>query len=192
MSEQTNPSREAARSIGGPAGRITSVPLPDVLVGLTSRPRPGGVQLPGSLRPSRADGVTWLIVGRSPDRIRSAAREIAKGLEREMDVVPVPRLVSRFIGETEKNLSRALDAASGADVVLFFDEADALFGRRTEVRDSHDRYANAETTYLLDRLGARGGLAMLGCSDRLAIDPRLLEHFERVISASDAVPDDDG
>ena len=67
-------------------------------------------------------------------------------------------MVSKYIGETEANLRRVFDAAEDGGAILFFDEADALFGKRTEVKDSHDRYANIEIDYLLQRMEAFGGL----------------------------------
>lgn len=82
-----------------------------------------------------------------PDRLEQA-RAIAAERGKEL------RVVSKWIGETEKNLSRLLDEAERSDVILFFDEADALFGKRTEVKDSHDRYANVEVEYLLRRIEA--------------------------------------
>jgi hypothetical protein len=190
MTDQPSRHRAVQPSASVTDTRINVVPLRDLLDGL--RPRQRRDQPPGSARPYRVDSGTWLITGGSPDRIRSAARQVAAGLERALDAVPIPPLLSRYIGETEKNLSRALDSARAGDVVLFFDEADALFGKRTEVRDGHDRYANAEISYLLDRLAARGGLAMLGCSDRVRIDPAFLRRFQRVIRAPDAASDDDG
>jgi len=78
--------------------------------------------------------------------------------------------VSKYIGETEKNLRRLFDAAEDGGAVLFFDEADALFGKRSEVRDSHDRYANIEVSYLLQRLEAYQGLAILATNMKSGLD----------------------
>ncbi len=89
-----------------------------------------------------------------PDRLEQA-RAIAAERGKEL------RVVSKWIGETEKNLSRLLDVAERDDVILFFDEADALFGKRTEVKDSHDRYANTEVDYLLRRIEAAPELFVL-------------------------------
>src|SRR5207244_804463 len=96
-------------------------------------------------------------------------------------VVDISRIVSKWIGETEKNLAEIFDAAERAQAVLFFDEADALFGRRTEVSDAHDRYANLETAYLLTRLEAFEGLAVLATNLRHNIDPAFLRRLEFVI-----------
>jgi SpoVK/Ycf46/Vps4 family AAA+-type ATPase len=78
--------------------------------------------------------------------------------------------VSKYIGETEKNLRFVFDAAEEGGAILFFDEADALFGKRSEVKDAHDRYANIETNYLLQRMEQYGGLAILATNMRSSLD----------------------
>ena len=90
-----------------------------------------------------------------------AAEVIAGGLKRDLYRVDLSKIVSKYIGETEKNLSRLFNAAESAGVILFFDEADALFGKRSEVKDAHDCYANLEISYLLQRLESFKGLAIL-------------------------------
>ena len=80
-------------------------------------------------------------------------------------------MVSKYIGETEKNLRRLFDAAEEGGAILFFDEADALFGKRSEVKDSHDRYANIEINYLLQRMEAYRGLAILATNMRRRSTP---------------------
>jgi len=90
-------------------------------------------------------------------------------------------VVSKYIGETEKNLSRLFDAAEDGGTILFFDEADALFGRRTEVKDSHDRYANIETNYLLQRIESFRGLAILATNFKRALDPAFLRRLQFVV-----------
>jgi SpoVK/Ycf46/Vps4 family AAA+-type ATPase len=79
-------------------------------------------------------------------------------------------VVSKYIGETEKNLARVFDAAEDSGIILLFDEADALFGKRSEVKDSHDRYANIEVSYLLQRMEAYRGLAILTSNQKAALD----------------------
>lgn len=95
------------------------------------------------------------------------ARAIAASLERRLLRVDLSGLVSKYIGETEKNLRRLLAQAADADSILFFDEADALFGKRTEVRDAHDRYANQEVAYLLSRLNKQADVIALAPAGRL-------------------------
>jgi SpoVK/Ycf46/Vps4 family AAA+-type ATPase len=94
-----------------------------------------------------------------------AAEVIAVGLKRDLYRVDLSKIVSKYIGETEKNLSRLFNAAESAGAILFFDEADALFGKRSEVKDSHDRYANIEVGYLLQQLEAFNGIAILATNN---------------------------
>jgi SpoVK/Ycf46/Vps4 family AAA+-type ATPase len=89
--------------------------------------------------------------------------------------------VSKYIGETEKNLARVFAAAQAADAVLFFDEADALFGKRTEVRDAHDRYANVEVAYLLQRIEAHDGVVVLATNLRKNVDEAFLRRLHVVV-----------
>jgi SpoVK/Ycf46/Vps4 family AAA+-type ATPase len=90
--------------------------------------------------------------------LEGAAREVAQQLGRPLVRLDLTRLVSKYIGETEKNLDGLLREAEVSGAILLFDEADALFGRRTEVKDAHDRYANIDTNYLLARLEQHRGL----------------------------------
>ena len=90
-------------------------------------------------------------------------------------------MVSKYIGETEKNLSRVFDAAEEGGAVLLFDEADALFGRRTEVKDSHDRYANIEVSYLLQRMEAYRGLAILTTNMKSALDAAFMRRIRFIV-----------
>jgi len=89
--------------------------------------------------------------------------------------------VSKYIGETEKNLARVFEAAEGAGAILLFDEADALFGKRSEVKDSHDRYANIEVSYLLQRMESYRGLAILTTNIKSALDPAFLRRIRFVV-----------
>ena len=90
-------------------------------------------------------------------------------------------MVSKYIGETEKNLRRVFDAAEDGGAILLFDEADALFGKRSEVKDSHDRYANIEVSYLLQRMEAYRGLAILTTNLKNALDPAFLRRIRFVV-----------
>jgi len=89
--------------------------------------------------------------------------------------------VNKYIGETEKNLRKLFDAADAADVILFFDEADALFGKRTEVKDAHDRYANLEVSYLLERMERFKGLAILATNRKKDLDEAFLRRLRFVV-----------
>ena len=91
-------------------------------------------------------------------------------------------MISKYIGETEKNLGRVFDAAERGSAVLLFDEADTLFGKRSEVRDSHDRYANLEVGYLLQRMEQFRGLAILTTNARSQLDQAFLRRLHAVVS----------
>ena len=111
---------------------------------------------------SRAEVGTTIVLfkGNGSGKVATAA-SAATDLHRDLYRVNLGQVVSKYIGETEKNLDRLLPAAERVNGVLFFDEADPLFGKRSEVKDSHDRYANIEVSYLLQRLETYRGLAIL-------------------------------
>ncbi len=128
-----------------------------------------------------ARGVRLLLSG-TPGTGKSLSAEVlAAALGVDLLAVDISRVVSKWIGETEKNLSEVFDAAERSQAVLFFDEADALFGVRTEVSDAHDRYANLETAYLLSRLERFEGLAVLATNLKTNIDPAFLRRLEFVV-----------
>ncbi len=96
-------------------------------------------------------------------------------------MVDLARVTSKHIGETEKNPRRIFDAAEAGGVVLFFDEAEALFGKRSEIKDSHDRYANAEISYLLQRMETYGGLAILATNLKSHVDTAFLRRLRMIV-----------
>jgi AAA+ superfamily predicted ATPase len=95
--------------------------------------------------------------------------------------IDLSRVVSKYIGETEKNLSRLFDKAENKNWILFFDEADALFGKRTDIRDAHDKYANQEVSYLLQRIEGYSGLVILATNQRGNIDDAFVRRFQTII-----------
>jgi AAA+ superfamily predicted ATPase len=95
--------------------------------------------------------------------------------------IDLSRVVSKYIGETEKNLSSLFDKAEHKDWILFFDEADALFGKRTDIRDAHDKYANQEVAYLLQRIEGYNGLVILASNQRANIDEAFVRRFQSII-----------
>lgn len=95
--------------------------------------------------------------------------------------IDLSRVISKYIGETEKNLSRLFDKAENKDWILFFDEADALFGKRTDIRDAHDKYANQEVAYLLQRIEGYNGLVILATNRRDNIDDAFARRFQAII-----------
>src|SRR5687767_13197597 len=110
-----------------------------------------------------------------------AAEVLANELRLDLYRVDLSATVSKYIGETEKNLRRIFDAAEEGGAILLFDEADALFGKRSEVKDSHDRYANIEVGYLLQRVEAYRGLAILTTNMRSALDTAFLRRIRFVV-----------
>jgi SpoVK/Ycf46/Vps4 family AAA+-type ATPase len=111
-----------------------------------------------------------------------AAEILAQELNLDLYRVDLGAVVSKYIGETEKNLSRVFDAAEEGGAILLFDEADALFGKRTEVSDSHDRHANVEVSYLLQRVETFRGLAILTTNMRGALDAAFLRRLRFVVN----------
>lgn len=133
-------------------------------------------------------GISALFAGPSGTGKTMAASVIATELGMDLYRVDLSQVVSKFIGETEKHIAEIFRSTEGAGCVLLFDEADALFGRRSEVRDSHDRYANLEVSYLLQRMEAYEGLAILTTNLRSALDPAFLRRLRFVVAFS--VPDE--
>jgi hypothetical protein len=121
-------------------------------------------------RSSRGLGLTALFAGESGTGKTMAAEILANELQLDLYRIDLSAVVSKYIGETEKNLRRVFDAAEDGGAILLFDEADALFGKRSEVRDSHDRYANIEVSYLLQRMEAYRGLAILTTNMKASLD----------------------
>lgn len=140
--------------------------------------------LPGAGKTPRAGGadVRVLFTGQNPPGALLAAQTLAKDLELDLLRIDLNAVVSPYIGETEKNLRRIFAAAERKDVILFFDEADALLGRRTGVKDSHDRYANLEVSYLLTRMEEFGGVVVLSTQRRKNLDEAFLRRFQFVVS----------
>jgi len=106
-----------------------------------------------------------VLAGGSTEQKTRAAQRLAAALGLTLDRVDLRAVIGKFIGETEKNLDRVFERVSSSGVAVFFDEADALFGKRSEVKDAHDRYANLETTFLLQRIDALSGLVLIATND---------------------------
>ncbi len=133
-------------------------------------------------RHSRGLGLSVLFAGESGTGKTMAAEVLADTLRLDLYRIDLSTVVSKYIGETEKNLRRLFDAAEGGGTLLFFDEADALFGKRSEVKDSHDRYANIEVNYLLQRIETFRGLAVLATNRRNALDDAFLRRLRYVVT----------
>jgi SpoVK/Ycf46/Vps4 family AAA+-type ATPase len=135
-----------------------------------------------------ARGVRMLFAGPPGTGKTLSAEVMATSLGVDLLVVDISRVVSKWVGETEKNLATVFDVAERAQAVLLFDEADALFGKRTEVSDAHDRYANLETAYLLTRLERFEGLAVLATNLRQNVDPAFLRRIEFLVEFGEPGP----
>ena len=132
-------------------------------------------------RSERGLGVTALFAGESGTGKTMAAEVLAADLQLDLYRIDLSSIVSKYIGETEKNLREVFDAAEHGGALLLFDEADALFGKRSEVKDSHDRYANIETSYLLQRLENFDGLAILATNLRSNIDAAFVRRLRFIV-----------
>ncbi len=131
---------------------------------------------------SRGLGINALFAGDSGTTGKTMAAEVlANHLKLHVYRIDLSAVVSKYIGETEKNLRRLFDAAEDGGAILFFDEADALFGKRTEVKDSHDRYANIEINYLLQRMESYGGLAILATNMKSTLDQAFLRRLRFIV-----------
>jgi len=133
------------------------------------------------LKMNRGMGISALFSGESGTGKTMAAEVIANELQLPMFRIDLSQVVNKYIGETEKNLKKVFDAAEESDCVIFFDEADALFGKRSEVKDSHDRYANLEISYLLERMERFKGLAILATNRKKDLDEAFLRRMRFVV-----------
>lgn len=131
---------------------------------------------------NRGLGISALFAGDSGTGKTMAAEVIANELHLNLYRIDLSAVVSKYIGETEKNLRRLFDAAEDGGAILFFDEADSLFGKRSEVKDSHDRYANIEINYLLQRMEAYRGLAILATNMKGALDPAFMRRLRFIVN----------
>jgi hypothetical protein len=133
-------------------------------------------------RMNRGLGISALFAGESGTGKTMAAEVIANQLRLNLYRIDLSSVVSKYIGETEKNLRQVFDAAENDGAILFFDEADALFGKRSEVKDSHDRYANIEINYLLQRLEGYRGLAILATNMKSSLDSAFMRRLRFIVN----------
>jgi hypothetical protein len=129
----------------------------------------------------RGLGISALFAGASGTGKTMAAEVLAKEMRLDLYRIDLSSVVSKYIGETEKNLRRVFDAAEAGGAILLFDEADALFGKRSDVKDSHDRYANMEVSYLLQRMESYQGLAILTTNLKDSLDTAFLRRIRFIV-----------
>jgi SpoVK/Ycf46/Vps4 family AAA+-type ATPase len=135
----------------------------------------------GTARAWNESGITVLFAGPPGTGKTMAAEVMAQRLKLPMYRIDLSQVVNKYIGETEKNLKRLFDAADISDMVLFFDEADSLFGKRIEANDARDRYANLEISYLLERMERFKGLAILATNRKNDLDQAFLRRIRHII-----------
>ena len=126
-------------------------------------------------------GITALFAGPPGTGKTMGAELLARKLDMPMYRIDLSQVVNKYIGETEKNLKKLFDTADQADIILFFDEADSIFGKRTEVKDAHDRYANLEISYLLERMERFKGLAILATNRKKDLDEAFMRRIRYII-----------
>ena len=135
----------------------------------------------GTARAWNESGISTLFAGASGTGKTMAAEVIASAVGLPLFRIDLSQVVNKYIGETEKNLRRLFDVADSTEVLLFFDEADALFGKRTEVKDAHDRYANLEISYLLERMERFRGVAILATNRKRDLDEAFLRRLRFLV-----------
>ncbi len=166
---------------GGPGGPGAAQPVPTRAELFAAARNQSGHELTRLAR--RIEPVySWhdlVLPADSLSQLHELCQRVALGLD--LFKIDLSTVISKYIGETEKNLERVFTAAASTDAILLFDEADALFGKRSEVRDSHDRYANIETAYLLQRMEQHDGLAVLATNLRQHLDDAFTRRLQFVV-----------
>ena len=163
---------------------VLAAPTQEALLELAARARRRGQVLDEwGMRPGggRGRGITVLFGGDSGTGKTMSAEVVAGDLGLDLYTVNLATVVDKYVGETEKNLERIFVEADGVNAVLLFDEADALFGKRSEVRDANDRYANIEVAYLLQRMESFDGLAILATNLRANVDEAFARRLDMVV-----------
>ncbi len=129
----------------------------------------------------QGSGIIALFTGRNEKMKTVAGEALANKLHLNLYKIDLSKVVSKYIGETEKNLQRVFDASDVKEAILLFDEADALFGKRSEVKDSHDRYSNKEVNYLLQHLESNRGVAIFNTKRKTDIDEAFMRRIRFVL-----------
>jgi SpoVK/Ycf46/Vps4 family AAA+-type ATPase len=129
----------------------------------------------------KKNGNVALLYGSQKTGKQTIATLLANQAGKELHQVDFTKLVSKYMGETEKNISELFTLAETKGWILFIDEADAIFGKRTQVKDAHDRYANVEVSYLIEKIEAYNGLIILSTNRKSNIDPGFLRRLQTII-----------
>ena len=136
----------------------------------------------------RKPGTRILLNANTRAQRRRLAEGVATELNRQLFRIDLGQVANKYVGETEKNLRAVLDSAESGGAILFFDEADALFGKRTKVKDAHDRYANQEVSYLLQRIEESPSVVILATNKAGNIDPAFLRRLRFAIKLTPPTP----
>ena len=143
-----------------------------------------GPSTKAAAKPRTKPGFRALFNGPANNDKIATAESLGKEFKKNVHLVHLSQVVSKYIGETEKNLDAVFKKAENKSWILFFDEADTLFGKRTTVKDAHDKYANQEVSYLLQRVEDYSGLSILATNLKGNIDPAFLRRFQAVLQFS--------
>ena len=138
-----------------------------------------GFGLPGKMK--RGVGISALFAGKSGTGKTMAAQVMANDLKHDLYRIDLSAVLGKYIGETEKNLDRLFEAADDSNAILLFDEADALFEKRSDVKDASDRYANMPITYLLQRIESYQGLVILSTNSKESLDKAFLRRLRFIV-----------
>jgi SpoVK/Ycf46/Vps4 family AAA+-type ATPase len=138
-----------------------------------------GFGLPGRMK--RGVGISALFAGKSGTGKTLAAQVIANDLKHDLYRIDLSAVIGKYIGETEKNLDRLFDAADDSNAILLCDEADALFEKRSDVKDATDRYANMPITYLLQRIESYQGLVILSTNSKESLDKAIMRRIRFIV-----------
>ena len=133
-------------------------------------------------RLTSSKGISALFAGDPGTGKTLAAQVVAASLQLDLYRIDLSRVVSKYIGETEKNLDQIFEEAENSNAILFFDEADAIFGKRSEVKDAHDRYANIEVGYLLQRMETYDGVTILATNLRTNMDDAFTRRLNFIVN----------
>jgi SpoVK/Ycf46/Vps4 family AAA+-type ATPase len=173
---KTSRTRIKSRSVSSARARVTKAPA-----ALSGRAQANLAKVATDLPRTKRTGNRVHFIGPDSAVRLKAAHVLAGELNVSLQRVDLSAVVSKYIGETEKNLRKLFAKAAATGAILFFDEADALFGKRTEVKDAHDRYANLEVSYLLQRIEEYPGIVIVATNLKAKLPPTFRRRFPRVV-----------
>lgn len=168
-------------SVRSTSARVSATRATKTAAALPDKAQAKAVLIAAGLAPKKRTGNRVHFIGPDSAVRLKAAQVLAGELNVSLQRVELSAVVSKYIGETEKNLRKLFAKAAATGAILFFDEADALFGKRTEVKDAHDRYANLEVSYLLQRIEEYPGIVIVATNLKAKLPPTFRRRFPRVV-----------